>query len=612
MESPLPPDPYKTLNVDKDATLATIRSAHRKLVLKSHPDKVQGDEALKKKQAEIFHQVQQAYEILSDDTKRQQYDDRVKLATLRAEMMAERGPRIIPEAAPRSGYSPTVEVRGGRVYEERAPRRSYEDRGGEDFFSFKPRDSRPTPSKFADDYMASSSRKSSLRAQEEKRRNREMDEERERERERERVRYERASAKQDKKTVYAERERRRDRERRKDYESKRSGRAAYVEECYSDSFDSSDTEVYPPRKATEPPKRRYEEVRRKPRDEPLRSNKYDSDESDGVTSKANAATKYIHETERRPFAHKLSSSRDVRPSVAPLSLDSGRRSKPQARGRELSPPPRPSLKGRRVTEIVEPPDESRKPSIYASSSDPKGLKNLISSPNRGKIHRATTLDPSIEPKIPGVRRSETMPIGRSHHNEHVPMKSSRLKEHDSGYSSSDTPPSKNPQLRSTKYTIVDGEDEIPRGYNTIRVEPDDSYRRDRDASPPKGRKPMDRPPPSGRMASSARLPPTRAASFVVEPEDFRPPRPQRAETAYAPPLTSRPSASNRPPPQLFAEIPQTEEPYRIVNSSPKYSREDIRFAKDYRRGSQDREFSRDTEFHPRNRPNYGRSESRVY
>ncbi len=96
MESPLPPDPYKALDVAKDASLATIRTAHRKLVLKTHPDKVQGDEVLKKKRAEEFHTIQQSYEILSDDTKRKAYDDRVRLATLRAEMMAERpGARIV-------------------------------------------------------------------------------------------------------------------------------------------------------------------------------------------------------------------------------------------------------------------------------------------------------------------------------------------------------------------------------------------------------------------------------------------------------------------------------------------------------------------------------------
>ncbi|KHO00576.1 DnaJ domain containing protein [Metarhizium album ARSEF 1941] len=80
--SPLPPDPYKILGVSRDAQTAEIRAAHRKLVLKCHPDKVQ-DPALKlEKQAE-FQQVQQAYELLTDDRERQKYDDKVKLEELR-------------------------------------------------------------------------------------------------------------------------------------------------------------------------------------------------------------------------------------------------------------------------------------------------------------------------------------------------------------------------------------------------------------------------------------------------------------------------------------------------------------------------------------------------
>ncbi|KUJ21480.1 heat shock protein DnaJ, partial [Mollisia scopiformis] len=73
MNSTLPPDPYKLLGVAKDAKLPEIRSAHRKLVLKCHPDKVQ-DAALKAVKQDEFQKVQQAYEILSDDSKRQQYD----------------------------------------------------------------------------------------------------------------------------------------------------------------------------------------------------------------------------------------------------------------------------------------------------------------------------------------------------------------------------------------------------------------------------------------------------------------------------------------------------------------------------------------------------------
>lgn len=85
MATTLPPDPYQLLGVSTDAKLSEIRSAHRKLVLKCHPDKVQ-DAALKAIKQDEFQKVQQAYELLSDDNRRMQYDDQVKLFELRKEM----------------------------------------------------------------------------------------------------------------------------------------------------------------------------------------------------------------------------------------------------------------------------------------------------------------------------------------------------------------------------------------------------------------------------------------------------------------------------------------------------------------------------------------------
>ncbi|KAI1767934.1 DnaJ-domain-containing protein [Hypoxylon sp. FL1150] len=82
--STLPPDPYKTLGVSKDAQLPEIRQAHRKLVLRCHPDKVQ-DPKLKEEKQKEFQQVQQAYELLSNESERQRYDDKVKLEELRRE-----------------------------------------------------------------------------------------------------------------------------------------------------------------------------------------------------------------------------------------------------------------------------------------------------------------------------------------------------------------------------------------------------------------------------------------------------------------------------------------------------------------------------------------------
>jgi curved DNA-binding protein CbpA len=70
----LPPDPYAILGVSKDAKIQDIRLAHRKLVLKCHPDRVQ-DYALKAVKLDEYQRVQLAYELLSDDNRRQQYDE---------------------------------------------------------------------------------------------------------------------------------------------------------------------------------------------------------------------------------------------------------------------------------------------------------------------------------------------------------------------------------------------------------------------------------------------------------------------------------------------------------------------------------------------------------
>ena len=80
-----PPDPYVALGVSKDAKLPDIRSAHRKLMLKLHPDKCH-DPTLKAVRQEEWMKVQQAYELLSDDTLRVQYDEQVKLFELGKEM----------------------------------------------------------------------------------------------------------------------------------------------------------------------------------------------------------------------------------------------------------------------------------------------------------------------------------------------------------------------------------------------------------------------------------------------------------------------------------------------------------------------------------------------
>lgn len=104
-------DPYEALGVTKDATVAEIKSSHRKLVLKCHPDKIK-DESRRSEALDQFQKVQQAYECLSDEATRTKYDNKVKLAELKREMMSRGASYSRP--GPR-------EYRDGRFYEERVP-----------------------------------------------------------------------------------------------------------------------------------------------------------------------------------------------------------------------------------------------------------------------------------------------------------------------------------------------------------------------------------------------------------------------------------------------------------------------------------------------------------
>ena len=63
-------DYYEVLGVHKNATDTEIKKAYRKLAVKYHPDKTQGDKSLEEK----FKETSEAYEALSDPQKRATYD----------------------------------------------------------------------------------------------------------------------------------------------------------------------------------------------------------------------------------------------------------------------------------------------------------------------------------------------------------------------------------------------------------------------------------------------------------------------------------------------------------------------------------------------------------
>ncbi|MDD5788762.1 MAG: DnaJ domain-containing protein, partial [Bacteroidales bacterium] len=63
-------DYYEVLGVGKDASEDEIKKAYRKIAIKYHPDRNPGDKEAEDK----FKEAAEAYDVLHDPQKRQQYD----------------------------------------------------------------------------------------------------------------------------------------------------------------------------------------------------------------------------------------------------------------------------------------------------------------------------------------------------------------------------------------------------------------------------------------------------------------------------------------------------------------------------------------------------------
>jgi curved DNA-binding protein CbpA len=236
----LPPDPYLALGVSKDAKLPEIRSAHRKLVLKCHPDKVQ-DADLKAVKQDEFQKVQHAYEILSDDVKRLQYDEQVKLFELRKEMgrgvptprsnpfefeVRSAEPRPAAYATRSRGPPPT------KIYTTQSPPKPYDiPKMYEDIMHDKP--------------LRTARKSSSYEYSEKKREDERQRETRKRDEEdRERQKWE----KEKKRAAHGEKKKARDKEKRRDTDEKRTRTTRpYVEDDSDDAQPALPREKKPSR-----------------------------------------------------------------------------------------------------------------------------------------------------------------------------------------------------------------------------------------------------------------------------------------------------------------------------------------------------------------------------
>tara|TARA_Y100001954_G_C15528604_1_gene462990 strand:- start:100 stop:549 length:450 start_codon:yes stop_codon:yes gene_type:complete len=63
---------YDILNINKNATKEEIKNAYKKLAMKYHPDKNINN---KKEAEKKFKEVAEAYEVLSDNQKKNEYDN---------------------------------------------------------------------------------------------------------------------------------------------------------------------------------------------------------------------------------------------------------------------------------------------------------------------------------------------------------------------------------------------------------------------------------------------------------------------------------------------------------------------------------------------------------
>ena len=63
-------DYYKMLEVSENADILKIKKKYRKLAMKYHPDRNAGDEKAAKK----FREITEAYEVLSNEKRRKEYD----------------------------------------------------------------------------------------------------------------------------------------------------------------------------------------------------------------------------------------------------------------------------------------------------------------------------------------------------------------------------------------------------------------------------------------------------------------------------------------------------------------------------------------------------------
>lgn len=390
------PDHWKALGLEKGADAATIKKTYRKLVLTCHPDKVT-DPALKAQKQDEFHKIQQAYETLSDDTRKATYEAELKLQQLRREKLARTASGSTVETKSARFAQPTT---GGGSYtantssrynteryntEERRPSGTTSSRH-HDYDEERYHGSSKTDSYFA------TPRRSSPRPSPSSRSSREKYEKD--------VRREKPSDRTRSSTTKARDNERRDRTGRFPVESDGSSseeRARYERSQKTRVDDDS---------------QRREERRRDDR----RYDDYENSTPRKLSVQQDDAIRYISksraeaEINLRPSPVRTS-SRDYYEPSSRSSRHREVRPEPAPRRSSARPKERPSMPSRRDTdrgipEVVE--WDERRPSFKQSASSPAEIR-IPSTPQRSATdsYRRSERSP---PRFPGLSRSATMPV----------------------------------------------------------------------------------------------------------------------------------------------------------------------------------------------------------
>ncbi|KFY94717.1 hypothetical protein V498_03753 [Pseudogymnoascus sp. VKM F-4517 (FW-2822)] len=620
MSLPLPPDPYKALGVAKDAAVSEVKSAYRKLVLKCHPDKVQ-DPTLKAQKQDEFQKVQQAYELLTDDAKRTEYDEKLRMFAFR-DTLRSQVPKSSPQSARSSpaAHSPPVFDYEVRTAEPRSSRFNKTSRAPSPVRVY----ATARPASFEDDlptrmYDMGSSRSARKAASYEDRKVFSREEERSWRAPEDRRERERREKDLNKKNLSASKKSR-DKERRKGVEEKTSSRHApfIVDDDSEDGFRSprserrsskkSDDKIHVTMKGGETNEFIVTERTRK-----LHLTK-DNAAQYILNAKSKAKGKSL-EDEFRPSPVRRSETYHGPPSssrypVEPRPIyveadsdDEPRRSSARPRSRRPSDALPQRVPPGNEPYIVTADPSSRKPSLQTHSSAPP----LVAEPRRKEPQRSQTIQSEysrrssasvVPPPLPRASTFDTKPRPSRLQTEYTYPPSSSSSDSDSDVpryaspsrSSRHSPPA---QSGTQKRYVIDKSQS-----RAVPVAPRSSHRkvfreesflstRDRSESP-RGTptRVPDRPPvtrsstSSARASSSVRTSSSRAPAYYASPTDDAPPRKRDLPRG----VQQQPGAGSGGAGPYFGE----------VKYAPAYSAADVTYGDYYRPGQT-------TDYYPQSR-----------